>query len=1027
MFKKVDTRKIYSEMEKEILAFWKENKIFERSVTERDSEKNYSFYDGPPFITGVPHYGTLLSSIVKDAVPRFFTMKGFRVERRWGWDCHGLPAENMVEKKLGIKSKREIEEKVGIEKFNANCFEETSKIAGDWEEMIDRIGRWVDMKNAYKTMDTAYMESVWWAFSELYKKNLIYEDVRVSLYCPRCATPLSNFEIAMDNSYEEDKDPSVFVNIKRRLAKNERMKTNGNEYFLVWTTTPWTLLANVALAIGKNINYTKIRCHSEPRLGGEESNKKVDPSTYPEAGFAQDDNIYIIAKDKVASLFAEGDYEIIEEFKGSELVGQEYEPIFPHKIENGYKVIATDFVTTDDGTGIVHLAPAFGDDDFQARQDNNLPMIINVDDEGRFTDGEWKGEKVWEANEKVVEWLEKKEFLFKKENIIHSYPHCHRCHTKLIYKAQDAWFINIQKIKNDLIARNENINWFPAFLKNGRFGKGIESAPDWNISRDRYWGTAMPVWKCSGTDSNQRMNSNLRKCDNIRVIGSYEELEKISGIKLKDYHRPKVDEVTFPCEKCGGTMKRIPQVFDCWMESGSMPFAQFHYPFENKEKFEKSFPTDFISEYIAQTRAWFYVVHVLSVAIFDSESYKNVVATGVIGGSDGRKMSKSYGNFPDPNIVLEKYSADALRFYLLSSPLLNAQNINFSEDVIRDIQRKTLATLWNSYSFFVLYANADDFKANSQQSTVTSDNLLDKWIISELNILIQEVDGNMMRYDLVRATKPIEKFVDNLSNWYIRRSRKRFWKSENEADTNAAYETLHYVLVTLAKVMAPFTPFVAEEIYKNLNTCHSERSDSVVEESKKIITGSSRCSAPQDEEVCSVHLENFPEADENLIDEKLNNQMIKVREIVSLGLQKRAEAGIKVRQPLRQFSIFNFQFSKELVEIIKEEVNVKEVILDKKFELPVLDTEISEELKLEGQAREIIRYIQEMRKEASFEVDNRIKVCYNGKLSVFSKFGAMIAKETLADSLDKGNLEDFDIEKEFKINEELVKIQVKKI
>lgn len=952
MFKKVDARKKYSEMEKEIIKFWKEDRTFEKSVEQKSPDKGYSFYDGPPFISGVPHYGTLLSSIVKDAVPRYWTMKGFSVERRWGWDCHGLPAENMVENKLGIKSKKEIEEKIGIEKFNAACLTETSQIANKWEEVINRIGRWVEFKNAYKTMDKGYMESVWWAFKQLYDKGLIYEDVRVSLYCSRCSTPLSSFEIAMDNSYEMDSDLSVYVKMK--------VEDEENTYFLVWTTTPWTLLANVALAVGGEIKYAKVAC-------GEEK--------------------YILAEKRIEKVFDGKDYKIEEEFKGQNLVGKKYESIFPHEIKNGYRMIAGKFVTTEDGTGIVHIAPAFGEDDFNARKIHNLPIILNVDEEGRFSEGMWLGEKVWEANDKVVQWLKNNRFLFKKEQIIHSYPHCHRCHTKLIYKAQPAWYVNIDKIRKDLIEKNKNINWFPKFLKNGRFQKGIESAPDWNISRDRYWGTAMPVWKCEN-----------EQCKNIKIFESYAELKKFSGVELSDYHRPKVDAIRFACEKCGGTMKRIPQVFDCWIESGSMPFAQFHYPFENKEKFEKSFPADFISEYIAQTRAWFFFLHVVSVGLFRQESFKNVVTTGIIAGSDGKKMSKSLGNYALPDTVLEKYSADALRFYLLSSPLLNAQDINFSEKAIQDIQRKTLSTLWNSYSFFTLYAGVDNWKpeeiANRKPQTK---NLLDRWIVSELHKLIREVDKNMQNYDLVRSTKPFGLFIDNLSNWYIRRSRKRFWKSENDDDKNQAYATLHHVLATLAKLMAPFTPFIAEEIYKNLTN----------------------------EE--SVHLADFPEADEKSIDEKLNSEMEKTRNIITEALQLRAKAGIKVRQPLRKFSIFNFRFSKEIIEIIKDELNVKEIIMDReKKEEMVLDTVITEELKLEGQAREIVRFIQEMRKEAGYEVDNRIQVGYAGADETFGKFAGMIAKEILADKMKAKKLIQFDLEKEFNIDGKKLLIQIKK-
>jgi isoleucyl-tRNA synthetase len=968
-FKKVDSRKKYSEMEKEIMQFWKEDGTFQKSVERRSKDKYYSFYDGPPFITGVPHYGTLLSSIVKDAVPRYWTMKGFRVERRWGWDCHGLPAENMVEKKLGLKSKKDIE-KIGVGKFNEACLKETSQIASEWEDVIDRIGRWVEFKGAYKTMDKGYMESVWWAFSELHKKGLIYEDVRVSLYCPRCSTPLSNFEIAMDNSYEMDSDPSVFVKMK--------VKGEENTYFLVWTTTPWTLLANVALAVGKNIDYVMI--------------EKKDEGVGELVRF-------ILAKERLEKVFGNDEYEIIKEVKGADLVGIKYEPIFPHEIEKGYRVITGDFVTTEDGSGIVHIAPAFGEDDFQARKPNDLPIIMNVDEEGQFLEGEWQGQKVWDVNNEIVKWLKEKGFLFKREQITHSYPHCHRCHTKLIYKAQPAWYVNVDKIRQDLLSENEKINWYPEFLKHGRFKNGIESAPDWNISRDRYFGTAIPVWKCQSVNSEQKsVSSNEEACGNIKVVGSYEELKELSGVELSDYHRPKVDEITFECEKCKGKMKRIPQVFDSWIESGSMPFAQFHYPFENKEVFEKSFPTDFISEYIAQTRAWFYVLHVVSVGIFGKISFKNVVTTGTIAGSDGKKMSKSLGNYPDSNIILEKHSADALRFYLLSSPLLNAQNISFSEKAIQDIQRKVLATLWNSYSFFTLYASVDKWEPKNKLGAISgSKNLLDLWVVSELHKLIEEVDANMQGYDLVKATRPFELFVDNLSNWYIRRSRKRFWKSENDGDKNSAYETLHYVLLTLSKIIAPFCPFIAEEMYKNL-------------------TGED-----------SVHLVDFPAADEKKINEKLNAEMKKVRDVISEGLQQRALSQIKVRQPLMSATIKHKIENVELVEIMQEELNVKNVLVSEAQEENIkLDVNIIPELKLEGTARELVRAIQEMRKKAGYEVDNRIIIGHVGAQEVFAKFGDLIAKETLANNISAGELVDADLQKEVLIDEVKYGIFIKK-
>jgi len=690
----------------------------------------------------------------------------------------------------------------------------------------------------------------------------------------------------------------------------------------------------------------------------------------------------------------------MEEFKGVDLVGMEYEPIFPQEIENGYRVIAGDFVTTEDGSGIVHIAPAFGEDDFQVRKPNNLPIIMNVDEEGQFTEGEWQGQKVWDVNNDIVKWLKVNNFLFKREQITHSYPHCHRCHTKLIYKAQPAWYVNVDKIRQNLLDENEKINWYPEFLKHGRFQNGIESAPDWNISRDRYFGTAIPVWKCSSANSKEEV------CGNIKVVGSYEELKELSGVELSDYHRPGVDNITFKCEKCAGVMKRIPQVFDSWIESGSMPFAQFHYPFENKEVFEKSFPTDFISEYIAQTRAWFYVLHVMSVGIFGKISFKNVVTTGTIAGSDGKKMSKSLGNYPDSNIILEKHSADALRFYLLSSPLLNAQNISFSEKAIQDIQRKVLSTLWNSYAFFTLYASVDKWEPkNNLGAAPDSKNLLDRWIVSELHKLIGEVDSNMQGYDLVKATRPFELFVDNLSNWYIRRSRKRFWKSENDDDKNNAYETLHYVLVELAKAMAPFMPFIAEEMYLNLR--------SGVETSRQ---GGA-----------SVHLAEFPVSDEKLIDDKLNAEMKKVRDVISEGLQQRALNKIKVRQPLASATIKHKIENAELIEIMQEELNVKNVFVDEAQEENIkLNTNITPELKLEGTARELVRAIQEMRKEAGYEVDNHIKIGYAGAEEVFAEHGDLIAKETLANNISAGELAEADLQKEVLIDEVKYVIFIKK-
>jgi isoleucyl-tRNA synthetase len=983
MFKKIDPKMNFPKMEEEVLKFWEENDVFQKSIEQRSADKPYVFYDGPPFATGLPHHGHLLASTSKDVIPRYFTMKGYQVLRRWGWDTHGLPIENIVEKKLGYEGKKEIEE--NIAKFNEEARKTVLQFADEWRKTIRRIGRWVDFDKSYKTMDPTFMESVWWGFKELHKKGLVYKDSRISLYCPHCATPLSNFEIAMDNSYQMDKDVSVYVKVK--------VQGTENTYFLVWTTTPWTLPANVALAVGDKIKYVEVRCDKEK---------------------------YILAKDRIGEIISEEDYELISEFDGIDLVGKTYEPIFKYDIKDGYRVIAADFVNIEDGSGIVHLAPAFGEDDFLARKASNLPIIENIDEEGKFVEGEWRGMNVWDANFKIVGHLKDKGYLFKKENITHSYPHCYRCKTKLIYKAQPAWFIKVSDIKDKLIEANEKINWHPDHLKLGRFLNGLENAPDWNVSRSRYWGNPMPIWECE-------------KCKDVKIVGSYDELEKLSGQRLEDYHRPQIDEITFQCEKCDQEMKRISDVFDCWVESGSMPFAEFHYPFENKETFEKRFPAQFISEYIAQTRGWFYTLHVMSTGLFEKPCFTNAVCTGTIAGGDGKKMSKSLGNFTDPNILLDKYGADAFRFYLMQSPLMEGENLNFLDKDLESLYNGMFRMLWNSYSFFILYANIDKFQQTTDNRQPTINNLLDRWIVSELQTLIKEVDANMEGYELTRAARLFPKFIDNLSNWYIRRSRKRFWKSENDTDKNQAYETLHYVLVTLSKLIAPFCPFIAEEIYRNLTSPQPSPYKGEGERKPSPLQGEG---ARRVDEVISVHLTDFPVADEKLIDEKLNKNMEDLREIISLGLQERANQKIKVRQPLakvilgQKFSaVFDELIGKtEWSSILTEELNVKAAELGDKIELVGLDTLITPELKLEGVAREIIRHIQSMRKEAGYEVDNRIKIGYRGWSEVFEKneLKALIAKETLADEIKSDELKEADLGKTFKIEEKDVSITIKR-
>ena len=727
------TRRRALEYEKALVQYWKENKTFEKSVEMRPKDSAYIFYDGPPFITGVPHHGTLLSSVAKDVVPRFWTMKGKRVERVWGWDCHGLPAEVFTEKKLGIKDKRDIGTKISLEEYILTCRENMVQTGSLWEDTIDRIGRWVDFKGAYKTMDKEFMESVWWAFKKLYEDGKIYEGEKVLLYCTRDATPISKAEVAMDNSYQDVTDPSVFVKFK---LKDE------DAYLLAWTTTPWTLPANTAVAVNKDFDYSEVLIEGQKFILASELLDKV------------------LTNEKHQVL----PYEVLRTFKGRELVGKSYEPLFEHRGENAHKVWDADYVTLSDGTGLVHLAPAYGEEDYALSREKGFPFVSNIDDNGLYKEGEWKGQNVWEANKPIAKELHARGVVWKIDYITHSYPHCHRCGTKLMYRAHPSWFMDIDGQRSEMLEQNQNVNWFPPHLKNGRFAKTVETAPDWNMSRDRFWATAMPVWK--GTDSDG--------AERIKVVGSYAELKELSGEELEDYHRPWVDDITFEID--GVTYKRIDKVLDCWFESGSMPFAQFHYPFENVEKFEQNFPGDFIVEYVGQVRAWFYYVHAVNVALFGKNAFKNVITTGTLAGNDGRKMSKSFGNYTDPNELMDQYSADSLRFLLMSSPLMNGEDFSLLDKDVADIARK-LSMVWNMYDFFTLYADVDGWEWNGSfdDPSNTLSNPLDQWIVSRIHQLQSEVEAAMEGYDIPSATKPILPFLDDASNWYVRRSRKRFW------------------------------------------------------------------------------------------------------------------------------------------------------------------------------------------------------------------------------------------------------------
>jgi isoleucyl-tRNA synthetase len=924
---KANSRRRALEYEKDIVTQWKKNKTFEKSVEMRPKDNSYVFYDGPPFISGVPHHGTLLSSIVKDVVPRYQTMQGKRVERVWGWDCHGLPAERYTEKKLGINSREEVIN-YGIEKYIIACRENMVQTSSLWEDTVDRIGRWVDFKGAYKTMDKEYMESVWWAFKNLYEKGKIYEGEKVLMYCTLDATPLSKAEVTMDaGAYQDVTDPSVFT----------KFKLVGEDVsLLAWTTTPWTLPANTAIAVNKDFEYLQVELEGE--------------------------NI-ILAKDLVQKVLTDAkhqplNYKVVRTIKGSELVGKSYEPLFGiDRGENAHKVWHADYVSADDGSGIVHIAPAYGEEDFEMAKREKIPVVHVIDENGNYTETEWIGENVWVINKAIAKTLHERGIVWKIDYIRHSYPHCHRCGTKLMYRAHPSWFMDIDTQRETMLEKNGNINWFPEHVKNGRFAKTIEQAPDWNISRDRFWATAMPVWK--GTDKNGDAQ--------VKVVGSYAELKELSGVELDDYHRPWVDDITFEID--GVTYRRIDEVMDSWFEAGSMPFAQFHYPFENKLKFEQNFPGDFIVEYIGQVRAWFYYMHSMSVALFGENSFKNVIVTGNVAGNDGRKMSKSYGNYTDPNVLMDEYSADSLRFLLLQSPLLNGEDFALQDKEVGDVARK-LSMVWNMYDFFTMYADVDGWEFDGKLTDPTDhlENPLDQWIVSRVHQLTQEVEKHMDAYDIPNAVKPILPFIEDASNWYVRRSRRRFWKSGDDTDKNNAYTTLHYVLVQLSQVLAPFTPLLAVELYQKF-------------------TGGE-----------SVHLLDWPKTGH--INELVVKDMEMVREYVNAGLSIRAKERQKVRQPLASVTVPTLGKFVDFEDILTEELNVKKVIVGNELSL---DLTLTPELKREGLMREIVRHIQSARKAAGLNVDDRIMVGLStddGDISTaIQEFGDTIGAEVLADKL----------------------------
>lgn len=1029
MFEEIENE-TFAAREERVLNFWRDEEIFQKSLENRKDSPSFAFYDGPPFATGLPHYGHLLAGTIKDVIPRYKTMKGYHVPRRFGWDCHGLPVENEIEKAFDLSGAPSIEE-FGIERFNEECRKIVMRYTEEWKSKVERFGRWVDFSQTWRTMDPSFMETVWWVFKQVYEKGLIYEGYKVMPFSAKLGTPLSNFEAS--ENYQEVDDPSIVITLPLVHEEAE---------LLVWTTTPWTLVSNMAATVGPDIEYVKV---------------------------AHEGKHYIVAAAAAPKWFPES--EVGKSFKGSELVGKRYEPVFPYfkDKEGAFRVIADEFVSTEDGTGIVHTAPAFGETDFYACKQAGIPLVCPVDNNGRFTKEipEYEGLFVKEADKPIIRTLKESGRLFHRGTIRHRYPFCWRSDTPLIYKAITTWFLNVEQIKESLISAGEKVHWVPGHLKEGRFGKWLEGARDWAISRNRYWGTPIPLWRSDEGD--------------IHVVGSIAELEELTGEKITDLHRHYIDPLTF--EKDGKTYRRIPEVFDCWFDAGSMPYAQNHYPFENKELTEKNFPADFIAEGVDQTRGWFYTLMVLSVSLFNQPAYKNVIANGILLAEDGNKMSKRLKNYPEPDLVVHKYGADAVRLYMLHSPAVKADDLRFAERGVELCLRQILIPLWNAYSFLTTYARIYNWRPAAHR--VAPEAVIDKWIIAQLNKLIHQVEEGMDGYDLSQAVEPFVGFIDNLTNWYIRRSRRRFWAEEDTPDRAQAFETLHHVLLELVKIAAPFIPFISDAIYQNLRSEHMP---------------------------ASVHLCDYPAYHKESRNPTLEAGMDTLQTVVSLGHALRKEHKLKVRQPLPAAHVVCaephvMEFLSHQEHLIADELNVKQVhfhkesqefvklaikpnfrILGKKvgkhmkeaqiliselaqdqittlvsghplkvtlggeaFTLTsedvditrkvhegwiamnagtvtiALDTELDEALILEGIARELVNKINTMRRQAGFEVTDRIRLQLGATDKVKQALkihGAYVQDEVLATELHFGSSPD---STQWDINGEPTAISIEKV